>query len=311
MQIQLSRDMRNIAALACHTLAAAGLIFLSDSLINSLSADRSFLSSAFVFLGGLALAIFAATRLRALQNMMHECAHHSLFKRKKWNTLTGHIIGALLLRSFSKYSLDHISHHRFLGDPLRDLDLARFGEDFRINAPSNLKSCRATLFLSMAAQINQIIKSLSMQLWHKKDPIWVSSIRILIFTCLALILFSSGFSWSLKISIVSTFLAYSLICVWSDFADHWVQGPDASPSKDQFHLSRNHLFRLNLMNLIFQPRNDGYHLVHHIFPSAPTDQLEQLHKTLLATEPKYSALSHYFEEPIATMILKSNHGHSR
>ena len=62
--------------------------------------------------------------------------------------------------------------------------------------------------------------------------------------------------------------------------------------KHDLEKSRNYVVDNRLIHVVFFPRNDSYHLVHHLFPSVPTKMMPQCHKILMQEVPEYRALSH-------------------
>jgi fatty acid desaturase len=63
---------------------------------------------------------------------------------------------------------------------------------------------------------------------------------------------------------------------WADCIDH----AGLVAEEDDLDASRNVRVPTPVQALFF-PRNDNYHLVHHLFPSIPARHLDQAHKTLL------------------------------
>jgi fatty acid desaturase len=70
--------------------------------------------------------------------------------------------------------------------------------------------------------------------------------------------------------------------IFSDILDHAF-----SDEKTQ-----NHFFKIKILNLIFFPRNDAYHLVHHLFPRAPVCEFKKIHEQLLLQQNEYGKLKH-------------------
>jgi fatty acid desaturase len=53
------------------------------------------------------IMIFIATRMRGLNNIIHECTHSSFTNNK----ILGRIAAAIVFTSFESYRKEHISHH--------------------------------------------------------------------------------------------------------------------------------------------------------------------------------------------------------
>jgi fatty acid desaturase len=74
---------------------------------------------------------------------------------------------------------------------------------------------------------------------------------------------------------------------WNDGVDH----AGLIQEGDDLYASRNLILPQPLRALLF-PRNDCFHLVHHLFPSVPVRHLPACHQRLLS-DPAYAALKHH------------------
>lgn len=79
-------------------------------------ADRALLLAPLVVINAL-----AGVRLYVLQ---HDCGHHSLFARRGWNDLAGHLLSTFTLTPYRAMQANHNTHHAHVGD----LDHRRAGE---------------------------------------------------------------------------------------------------------------------------------------------------------------------------------------
>ena len=70
---------------------------------------------------------------------------------------------------------------------------------------------------------------------------------------------------------------YQILRYWSDAADH----AGIIQDNGEFLRTRNHLLSHPLLGLLFFPRNDEYHLVHHLFPALPIRYYPVMHRHLL------------------------------
>jgi fatty acid desaturase len=100
------------------------------------------------------------------------------------------------------------------------------------------------------------------------------------------------FGWSnfLMFYIIPYVTVYQIFRYWSDAFDH----AGITDSQQDFHRTRNHLFGWQWLNLLVFPRNDQYHLVHHLFPGLPTKAFPQAHLKLMEAEPEYAKRDHNF-----------------
>jgi fatty acid desaturase len=226
------------------------------------------------------------TRMRALGNMMHECSHGIFVRSATANTALGHLLAAADLTSFAEYSEQHASHHAHLGDPQRDLDYrARF---FLLGKKKSLASIMHMVFSSILL-IPLWVQILRPVFWDKRAPLWSNCVRLgyLCAVVLACAHPASGYFTMLYL-IVPYLTSYQWMRIFSDGCDHLFL-TEASDSNER---SRNHLFHSSLVNMIIFPRNDGYHLLHHLFPTLPTRCYPETHHRLMQN-PWYASRSHF------------------
>ena len=59
-----------------------------------------------------------------LFNALHETAHQTAFRTRRWNYALGHLAGFALVLPYEYYRAFHWDHHRYTQDPARDPELA-------------------------------------------------------------------------------------------------------------------------------------------------------------------------------------------
>jgi len=229
--------------------------------------------------------VFIGTRWRALGNMMHECAHGIFVRRAEDNTRLGHFLAAIDFSSFPDYAAQHLTHHAYLGDPTRDQDFK--SRRVFLAGQSKFKQI-GFLFLSCITILPVICVLFRPVFWSKKTPLWANLLRcflaILLISCLSIpTLRSTGFFY-LVLPYLTT---YQWMKIFSDACDHIFLYAKEAP----IERSRNHLFPGRILNSLFFPRNDGFHLLHHLFPSLPTQFYPRAHSHLLA-HPWYANKKH-------------------
>ena len=254
-----------------------------------------------IAIGMILVSLLTATRIRALGNIMHECTHGHFFESRNANNRLGQVIGTVLLQSYSRYAQDHKTHHAHLAEVNLDRDLARYNGAHRSMGVSN----NFWQQLRLALNWQCLRAGFTIRLWEEMDSRTANLARILwLLTLVTLILaFVPGIAAAGML--LSFCLFYPVLCVWSDLADHFVlasevyeHSEDNEPEERMtgaasVTLSRNHIFASRLLNLILLPRNDGFHLVHHLFPSAPITTYPAKHEALMHRWQKYSELSHH------------------
>jgi fatty acid desaturase len=230
---------------------------------------------------GLGLAVvmfFIGTRLRALNNIVHECSHFSFTQRREDNVVLGSICASLVLGSFRTYRDEHLTHHAHLGDYEKDLDLQGIRK-FRLEDPLTPRTIlrhiltpllglhlRNYLKINLSARDGEPYRALKIGL------IAAAAGFLVLDPLAALFLVWVPFVW-----------VYSAINYWTDCVDH----AGLVESGDDLESSRNVMMPTQLSAILF-PRNDCYHLVHHLFPQVPAHHLDTCHKQMLA-HPDYRA----------------------
>lgn len=235
-------------------------------------------TSAWTIFGMLLLMLFIGTRLRGLNNIIHECSHATFSTERADNALIGKICAALLFNSFSAYRDEHLSHHAHLGDYEHDLDLQGI-EGLKLHEPLSAKVVLRHLITPFIGRHLPYYLGLNMS--SQDGPAYqVLKYGILI----AALVFTAFFPATGLLFVILPFvLMYSALNYWADCLDH----AGIVATGDDLTASRN-ILAPSVLRWMFFPRNDCYHLVHHLFPHIPARHLGQSHD-LLTEDALYSA----------------------
>ncbi|MEY2988771.1 MAG: hypothetical protein RJB13_2292 [Pseudomonadota bacterium] len=221
--------------------------------------------------------VFIGTRWRALGNIIHECSHGIFVKSARHNEILGHLISSFEFTDFKIYCKQHQTHHVFLGDPEYDLDFkARF--EYLSDQGSNKRRLLKTMMKAItliplwARQARPVV-------WAKKNPLWTNILRIfLLITTFAGLLQEQTSSYIFLYAVLPFTTTYQWMRLFSDCADHiFLYG-----HKNEIDRSRNHIFSSRWLNKLLFPRNDAYHLVHHLFPTLPTHAYPDIHNKFMS-----------------------------
>jgi fatty acid desaturase len=277
------RFMREFKGLSANTRNVA--VFIVGSyvlqLVAAIGAGYWLLQRPVDLATGVALAtvvVFIATRLRGFNNIVHECSHFAFTKRREDNALLGSFCSSMVLGCFSDYRDEHITHHAHLGDYDKDMDLQGI-RDFRLEDPLTRRAIArhiltpvlglhlpAYLSFNLSARDGRGFRAM-------KIGLIAAAAAFLLFDPLpALILVWIPFVW-----------VYPAINYWTDCIDHG----GIVASDDELDASRNLSVPRQIRAILF-PRNDCFHLVHHLFPQVPSQHLEACHRELLS-DPEYRA----------------------
>lgn len=221
-----------------------------------------------------ALMLFIATRLRGLNNIIHECSHATFSENRADNTRIGRICASLLFNSFESYRHEHLSHHAHLGDYDQDLDLQGI-EDLGLHDP--LTPRVILRHLATPILLRHLPFYLSLNLTARDGFVF----QAFQYSLVALVTFVTVVAplTGILLMVVPFVLIFSALNYWADCMDH----AGLVPTEDELDGSRNVLAPHSLRWLFF-PRNDCFHLVHHLFPHIPARHLETSHEALLTDE---------------------------
>lgn len=226
-----------------------------------------------------ATAAFIGTRLRGINNIVHECSHATFAEERSDNVMIGRFCTAILMKSFRKYRDDHLSHHAHNGDYEHD---AEFGliEKFGLHEPINLRTVLRHAAVPLTGRHLPFYTGINLS---AEDGRIFLGLRLLLLAAMAIFLLIDPVA-ALAFVILPLFYIYPTLNFWTDCLDH----AGLVGAKDEIEASRN-VLAPSVVRLIFFPRNDSYHLVHHLFPQIPARHLHLAHEEL-SRDPSYSRL---------------------
>ena len=219
-------------------------------------------------------ASFIGTRFRALCNMMHESVHNTLAATRGQNKALGIALSLFDFTDYEVYTRDHLTHHRYLGDPERDLDFAARRDLFLDgDSKSFFKKhvLRPLTLFHLRRYIDPVI-------WSKNESLAVRLLRVAHVLALALLAtFVTGWPAFILFYLVPYAVVYQVLRYWSDAMDH----AGTLDAADEFYRARNHISSSATVNWLLFPDSDQYHLAHHLFPAIPAGKLRAAHEMLL------------------------------
>ncbi|MGI9391676.1 MAG: fatty acid desaturase family protein [Boseongicola sp.] len=228
-------------------------------------------TSPITVLASFVLIVFIGTRLRGLNNIVHECSHSTFSTDRSDNVLIGKICASLLFGSFSEYRDEHLSHHAHVGDYEHDLDLQGI-QNLRIHDPLTRGVILRHLINPFLGRHLPYYLGLNMS---TRDGRAFLALKIALLFAVGVFTAFFPMTGSLFV-IVPLVFAYSTLNYWADCMDH----AGIVPADDELDSSRNILAPRFIRWLLF-PRNDCFHLVHHLFPNVPARHLATTHEALI------------------------------
>ncbi len=215
--------------------------------------------------------IIISTRLRGLNNIVHECSHFTFAIKRTDNVILGNIAAAMILQSFEAYRKEHLTHHAHLGDYEKDLDIQGI-QVYRLEDKLT--------WGTITRHILTPIFGLHLPGYFSVDLSANGGLGYG-FQKITLIIVSGVFAYfnlqaALLLVIIPFVWVFTAINYWTDCVDHG----GIIGLEDELEASRNMILPKFARVFLF-PRNDCYHLIHHLFPSVPAQHLETCHDRLL------------------------------
>ena len=220
--------------------------------------------------------LFIGTRMRGLNNIIHECSHYSFTEDKNDNILFGRIAATVLLSSFTAYRTEHMTHHAYLGDYEKDQDI-RSLKPFKLESDLNARTiARHVLTPILGMHLPNYFR---VDLSRRDGLVYAFFKAAMILATLALAVVDPV--TAIVVVLVPVLWVYPGLNYWADCIDH----AGILDREDPLESSRNWIVPVWARWLLF-PRNDCYHLIHHLFPNVPSEHFENCH-AMLMQEPAY------------------------
>jgi fatty acid desaturase len=192
--------------------------------------------------------------------LLHEASHYNLFRRPRWNRWMGVFYAMPFFTTVEDWRKEHILHHTRFGTP--DDHIVEFYAEQGLTRRSPRVGwvCfgKPLLGLVMFEYLRGLLDLNSLKGWLQIGAFWVA---VVAFCCLLHAFSSLIFYWLLPLLAVYTTLLH-----WSEIADHY---RTLSGTRSRIGWLHNRLWH-----------NNGYHAVHHDFPSVPFYQLSTAHRSL-------------------------------
>lgn len=275
-QVLRREYMRDFRALGRHSrwLAFAIVAFYTAQTLAAIGFGSWLLLTPLTTWSGIGLALtvfFIGTRLRGFNNIVHECSHATFSRNRDDNRRLGSYCASLTLGCFQNYRDDHMTHHAHLGDMEHDEDLRAIRRLHLEDPLTPATVLRHVLTPIVGLHLPYYFKvNLS-----RRDGAGFLAMK------LAIIAGALGFLLlaplpALLMVWLPLFWVFPAINYWTDCVDHGGLFENGS----ELESSRN-LVLPRPLRAFFFPRNDCFHLVHHLFPLVPSHHLEHCHETLM------------------------------
>lgn len=211
--------------------------------------------------------LVVGNRQRSLGNILHDAAHRNLSRHRRANEFVGQWLVALpLLTDLARYREAHARHHNMLGD-------ARHDPDWIEPVPGATHLWVDTF----CATLLQRQTWLAAWLGDLREPLPAGRRAAMLGwwagACAAFALFAGPSAAALLLALWfgARMSSYHLISVFRELCDHFGLRPGGILSFTRDIRSRSPL------RWLVHPRNDGFHLTHHLMPAVPYHRLPQAH----------------------------------
>lgn len=222
------------------------------------------------------LSVFIGTRLRGLNNIAHECTHSSFSECRSDNVALGRLCAAVLTGCFLEYKDNHLSHHAHLGNYDQDRELAAI-EKFRLHDPLTPSTILRHIVTPLLGLHLGAYSGFNLS---GSDGKFFAGLKIALLLAIGVFTILNPLT-SVFFVLLPLYFIFPTINFWTDCLDH----AGLVGAEDELEASRNVLAPLPV-RLLFFPRNDCYHLVHHLFPKIPARHLRAAHEEL-CHDPTY------------------------
>ena len=182
------------------------------------------------------------------------------------------------MKTFRSYRDDHLSHHANNGDYESDADLAAI-QKFRLEDPLTLRTVFRHITTPLLGRHLRIYTGINLS---GEDGRFFVGLKLALLALLAVFSIFAPLT-SFIVIIIPLFYVFPTLNFWTDCLDH----AGLVGAGDELEASRN-VLAPTLVRWLFFPRNDSYHLVHHLFPQVPARHLDHVHEEL-CMDMRYSS----------------------
>lgn len=221
--------------------------------------------------GPLAIA-WIGNRQRSLGNLLHDAGHRNFTRSRQLNDVLAWLfIAPPLLNSLPVYREFHARHHAWLGDPRNDPDYIAV----RLECDRGWWQPYLTVLLNPRTWAGSIFGHIHL----RRTSLSQKSCIVGWWTItLSAVTFSAGFHTAavfIGVWMLARTTVFHAITTFRELCDHFGRQPGGI-----FNYTRD-VSSHSIWRWIIHPRNNGYHLSHHLMPSIPYHRLARAHHRLL------------------------------
>lgn len=225
-----------------------------------------------------------ASRYRAFEILVHEASHNNVFATRKFNRKFQFLFAYPVFLHVQSYVGIHMAHHQQIGDFESDPDILIYKKWGLDKLPENKVWVLYIRPLILYFTID-FFRTTFTNYWRIKND---RLTKILYWGCLlALIVSFNAGSIALLYYIIPFFVLLPILRFHARANEH------TSVDFNFPHKSaRNNLGFFQ--TYILHPHGDGYHQIHHLYPSVPFYNLPKVHQFLLRNKREYIDSYNFF-----------------
>lgn len=229
--------------------------------------------------------VVAGRAMRGLECLVHEASHFNLSRNRPLNDrLADYLCAWPVLSQVAKYRRSHLVHHRSFGhatDPDRirheRLELAKLDRSntwrFAPGIMARLLPYIPGWWWAIGVDLGTVVHFF---FWHTFCFLLPSTLFLGLESALSLWILT----WALPVFVVLPILRFV-----GEAAEH-----DYGDIRDAQVIFKSTWSNIGwLHRWVFHPHNDGFHAVHHLYPSVPCHALPIVHSQLMDQDPSFSS----------------------
>ena len=232
-------------------------------------------------------AVLAAGFLTRIFIIFHDCTHHSFFKNRGVNRITGTFMGVLTLFPFDKWGHEHSVHHATSGnlDKRGTGDIWTLTVDEYIAAPLKLRLAYrfyrnpVVMFVLGPIYVFLLKNRFNRKGARKKERMNTYLTNVLIVALIGLLCLAVGWQSFLLIE-GSIFMISGAAGIWLFYVQHTFEDSYFEEDKEWEYVKAavegSSFYKLPKV-LQWLTGNIGFHHVHHLSPRVPNYKLEEAH----------------------------------
>jgi fatty acid desaturase len=217
-----------------------------------------------------AALLIMGNRQRALGNVLHDCSHRNISRRAQVNDLIARtLVAPLLFADFEHYRKTHLAHHMHLGHPQHD-------PDYMPSAGAHRNCWRETFCANLSARqwISTLVGDFAKPLGMQK-LLYIALWWTVLLVGMGFIAGQQAAGVFVALWLTARATVFFLITLFREMSDHFGREPGGI-----IQFSRDITAR-GVLRYIVHPKNNGYHLTHHLLPTVPYYHLPAAHQALL------------------------------